>query len=262
MTSPMYACARRCARRRAGVVHASRCARATTALVEARRKASRAPTSLARSRLVRASVASGRELAHLGDDLRVALADAPGDDVLVLEVPVVDVEMAHDLVRVGLRVEAERRDEAERLEPLPDEEDVEERSSERLALTPTRPTTSSAAARIAKAAARRAPRGTRRRGFTPVYVGAPALALSAGRDRYQGFLISRIVLTAKAIAKPIGPAIEVALDERAAAQGALPGADAEGARQPCILPRVHEDQEDQDDADHDLEDGEDQFHRP
>ena len=53
------------------------------------------------------------------------------------------------------------------------------------------------------------------------------------------------------------PAVQVALDERAAAERALPGADAEGARQPGVLPRVHEHQEDQDDRDDDLDDGED-----
>jgi len=53
------------------------------------------------------------------------------------------------------------------------------------------------------------------------------------------------------------PAIEVALDERAAAQRPLPGADAEGAREPRVLPRVHEDEEDQDDRDDDLQEGQD-----
>ena len=37
-------------------------------------------------------------------------------------------------------------------------------------------------------------------------------------------------------------------------------ADAEGARQPGVLPRVHEDQEDQPDGDEDLEDGEHRVH--
>ena len=46
-------------------------------------------------------------LAQLAEHLGLALSDAPGDDVLVLQVAVVDVEMAHNLVRRGLRVEAE-----------------------------------------------------------------------------------------------------------------------------------------------------------
>ena len=54
-----------------------------------------------------------------------------------------------------------------------------------------------------------------------------------------------------------GPAVQVALDERAAASGPPAGADAEGAGQPGVLPRVQEHQEDQDDGDEDLEDGED-----
>src|SRR3954447_11826242 len=56
------------------------------------------------------------------------------------------------------------------------------------------------------------------------------------------------------------PAVEVALDERAAAERALAGADAEGAREARVLPRVHEHEEDEDDRDDDLQDGEDQLH--
>ena len=49
------------------------------------------------------------------------------------------------------------------------------------------------------------------------------------------------------------PAVEVALDERAAAKGARAGAaDAERAGQPAVLARVQEHQEDQDEADDDL----------
>ena len=45
------------------------------------------------------------------------------------------------------------------------------------------------------------------------------------------------------------PAVEVALDQRAAHAGAARGADAEGAREPGVLARVQEHQEDQDDRD-------------
>ena len=45
--------------------------------------------------------------------------------------------------------------------------------------------------------------------------------------------------------EPDRPAVQVALDERAAAERALAGADAEGAGQARVLARVHEHQEDQ-----------------
>ena len=169
MTSPMYA-VREALRPWSPLAWRTRLgARERDGLVGgARGRRWRRPTSRSSALTARGSATCGLMLAQLAEHLGLALADAPGDDVLVLQVAVVDVEMAHHLVRVGLRVEAERRD--ERRAPRaawPCEEEVEERSSERLALTPTRPTTSSAAARIAKAAARRAPRGTRRSGFTP-----------------------------------------------------------------------------------------------
>src|SRR5437868_6807643 len=52
------------------------------------------------------------------------------------------------------------------------------------------------------------------------------------------------------------PAIQVALHEGAAAQRARTRADAEGAGEPRVLPRVHEHEEDDDDGDEDLHDGE------
>ena len=60
----------------------------------------------------------GLDAAQLAEHLGLALADAPGDDVLVLQVAVVDVEVAHHFVRGGLGVEAERGDERQRVEPL------------------------------------------------------------------------------------------------------------------------------------------------
>ena len=60
----------------------------------------------------------GLRAAQLAEHLGLALADAPGDDVLVLEVAVVDVEVAHHFVRGGLGVEAQRRDQGLRVEPL------------------------------------------------------------------------------------------------------------------------------------------------
>src|SRR5665213_1173914 len=56
------------------------------------------------------------------------------------------------------------------------------------------------------------------------------------------------------------PAIQVALDERAAAQRPSAATDAEGTRQAGVLARVHEDQEHQADADEDLDDLEDRGH--
>jgi sugar phosphate permease len=58
-----------------------------------------------------------------------------------------------------------------------------------------------------------------------------------------------------------GPAVEVALHERSAAKRARARAtDAERARQPAVLARVQEHQEDQDKADEDLEYREDGVH--
>ena len=56
------------------------------------------------------------------------------------------------------------------------------------------------------------------------------------------------------------PAVQVALDERAATERPLPGPDAEGAREAGVLPGVHEHEEDQDDRDDHLDDGEEQLH--
>jgi predicted MFS family arabinose efflux permease len=61
--------------------------------------------------------------------------------------------------------------------------------------------------------------------------------------------------------EPDGPAVEVALDERAAAERARAGAaDTERTRQPAVLARVQEHEEDQDKADEDLEDREEGVH--
>jgi CheY-like chemotaxis protein len=56
------------------------------------------------------------------------------------------------------------------------------------------------------------------------------------------------------------PAVEVALHERAAAEGPGPASDAEGARQTGVLTRVHEDQEDHAHTDDDLDDVENRDH--
>ncbi len=50
------------------------------------------------------------------------------------------------------------------------------------------------------------------------------------------------------------PAVQVALHQRAAGGAAAPAADAEGARHPGVLPRVQQDQEDQDHRYEDLQD--------
>ena len=55
-------------------------------------------------------------------------------------------------------------------------------------------------------------------------------------------------------------AVEVALDHRAAAEGAAAAADPEGAREPGVFPRVQEDEEDQDAGDDHLEDCEKRVH--
>ena len=55
------------------------------------------------------------------------------------------------------------------------------------------------------------------------------------------------------------PAVQVALDERAAAERAGAGADAEGARQARVLARVEQDRADQDDREDDLEAAEDRL---
>jgi hypothetical protein len=57
-----------------------------------------------------------------------------------------------------------------------------------------------------------------------------------------------------------GPAIEVALHHRSAAQRACAAADAEGSRQTGVFTRVHEHQEDQHNGDDDLHNREDRFH--
>src|SRR4051794_20272351 len=56
---------------------------------------------------------------------------------------------------------------------------------------------------------------------------------------------------------PDRPPVQVALDRRA---GRAALADAEGAGEPRVLPRVHEHEEDEEDRDEDLEDGEDDLH--
>ena len=57
------------------------------------------------------------------------------------------------------------------------------------------------------------------------------------------------------------PAVQVALDERAAAERARPGAaDAERAREPGVLPRVQQHEEDQDHGDEHLQDGQERVH--
>jgi CheY-like chemotaxis protein len=56
------------------------------------------------------------------------------------------------------------------------------------------------------------------------------------------------------------PAVQVALHERAAAEGPSTAADAEGARQTGVLTRVHEDQEDHAHTDDDLDDVENRDH--
>jgi hypothetical protein len=57
------------------------------------------------------------------------------------------------------------------------------------------------------------------------------------------------------------PAVQVALDERAAPEWARPGAaDAERAREPGILPRMQQHEEDQDHGDKYLEDGQEGVH--
>ena len=57
------------------------------------------------------------------------------------------------------------------------------------------------------------------------------------------------------------PAVQVAFDERAAAERARSGAaDAERAREPAVLPRMQEHEEDQDEADDDLDYGEKRVH--
>lgn len=57
------------------------------------------------------------------------------------------------------------------------------------------------------------------------------------------------------------PAIEVTLDHRATAERALTAADTERAREPGILARVHQHQEDKPDREENLDDREDRFHR-
>src|SRR5918995_4104964 len=57
------------------------------------------------------------------------------------------------------------------------------------------------------------------------------------------------------------PAIQVSLHERAAAEGAAGLADPECTRQPRVLARVQEHEEDQDHRDQDLDDAEESLHR-
>jgi drug/metabolite transporter (DMT)-like permease len=57
-----------------------------------------------------------------------------------------------------------------------------------------------------------------------------------------------------------GPAVQVALDERSAAERPSAGADAEGAREARVLTGVHQHETDQDDAEEHLEDVEDRRH--
>ena len=57
------------------------------------------------------------------------------------------------------------------------------------------------------------------------------------------------------------PAVQVALDERAAPEGPRPGAaDAERAREPGVFSRMQQHQEDQDHGDEDLQDGQERVH--
>src|ERR1700689_4719413 len=58
-----------------------------------------------------------------------------------------------------------------------------------------------------------------------------------------------------------GPAVEVARDERASPERPCPGADAEGTREARVLARMHQDQEDQRHAQHNLNEVEDRCHR-
>jgi hypothetical protein len=59
------------------------------------------------------------------------------------------------------------------------------------------------------------------------------------------------------------PAVQVALDERAAPEGPRTGAaDAERAGEPRVLARVQQHQEDEDDRDDDLHDREERVHGP
>src|SRR5215475_11359067 len=57
-----------------------------------------------------------------------------------------------------------------------------------------------------------------------------------------------------------GGAVKIALDHRAAAEGAAPAADAEGAGEAGVFPGVQQDQEDQDPADDHLKDSEQRVH--
>jgi hypothetical protein len=57
------------------------------------------------------------------------------------------------------------------------------------------------------------------------------------------------------------PAVQVALDQRASAEGARAGAaDAERARKPGVLPRMQQHEEHQDDGDEHLQDGQERVH--
>src|SRR2546423_11022322 len=58
-----------------------------------------------------------------------------------------------------------------------------------------------------------------------------------------------------------GPVVQVALDQRAAAERSRAGPHAEGAREAGVFPRVHEHEEDEQDRQEDLDDAEDQLHR-
>jgi hypothetical protein len=57
------------------------------------------------------------------------------------------------------------------------------------------------------------------------------------------------------------PTVEVALDQRTAAERTAALTDTEGAREPRVLARVQEHQEDQDHRDQHLDDVENAFHR-
>ena len=81
----------------------------------------------------------------------------------------------------------------------------------------------------------------------------------APKTRYE-ILIRTIVFTTNAIANPTVHAIQVALDERPATERAGARPHAERARQPCVLARMHQDQEHQDDAQEDLDDAENRAH--
>ena len=81
---------------------------------------------------------------------------------------------------------------------------------------------------------------------------ARALRRRALAGRRAQIFSSAIVFATNSDREQDGPAVQVALHQRAAG-GTAGRADAERARHPRVLPRVEEDQEDQDDRDEDLQ---------